>query len=119
MTQSFVWPVNDLRMCATWLKLVTNPHHTVRALRKALLTQPGVEEAFDALKEQYTALHALWDARQAAGLPQADVAVCMGTTVSAVSRLESSLRREKNSPSLATLRNDAHAGGQKLVIHSV
>lgn len=89
------------------------------AFRKALLNKPGVKQSFDALEEEYTALHALWDARQAAGLTQADVASRMGTTVSAVSRLESSLRSEKHSPSFATLRKYAQACGKKLVIQMV
>lgn len=48
------------------------PHDA--AFRKALLNKPGRKQSFDALEEEYTALHALWDARQAAGLTQADVA---------------------------------------------
>jgi transcriptional regulator with XRE-family HTH domain len=40
----------------------------------------------------------------------------MGTTASAVSRLESSLLSEKHSPSFATLRKYAAACGKKLVI---
>ena len=93
------------------------PHDT--AFRKALLAKPGVKKAFDALEEEYTALHTMLDARQAAGLTQADVANRMGTTVSAVSRLEASLRSEKHSPSFATLRKYAQACGKKLVIHMV
>lgn len=68
---------------------------------------------------QYTALHAMLDARQAAGLTQAEVASRMGTTVSAVSRLEASLRSEKHSPSFATLRKYAQACGKKLMIQMV
>jgi ribosome-binding protein aMBF1 (putative translation factor) len=56
--------------------------------RESLLAKPGAKRAFDALEEEYNALHAMLDARQAAGLTQADVAVRMGTTVSAVSRQE-------------------------------
>jgi dihydroorotase len=67
----------------------------------------------------YTALHAMLEARQAAGLTQAEVATRMGTTVSAVSRLEASLRSEKHSPSFATLRKYAQACGKKLVIQMV
>jgi ribosome-binding protein aMBF1 (putative translation factor) len=58
------------------------------AFRKSLLAKPGVKQAFDALEEEYTALRAMLGARQAAGLTQADVAVRMGTTVSAVFRQE-------------------------------
>jgi DNA-binding XRE family transcriptional regulator len=93
------------------------PHDA--AFRDALLAKPGVRQAFDALDEEYTALHALLDARRAAGLTQADVASRMGTTVSAVSRLEASLRSEKHSPSFATLRKYAQACGKKLMIQMV
>ena len=94
------------------------PHDA--AFRKALLAKPGVKKAFDALEEEYTALHAMLDARQAAGLTQADVAIRrMGTTVSAVSRLEASLRSKKHSPSFATLRKYAQACGKKLVIQMI
>jgi ribosome-binding protein aMBF1 (putative translation factor) len=89
------------------------------AFRKSLLAKPGVKKAFDALEEEYTALHAMLDARQAAGLTQADVAVRMGTTVSAVSRLEASLRSEKHAPSFATRRKYAQACGKKLMIQMV
>jgi transcriptional regulator with XRE-family HTH domain len=59
------------------------------------------------------------DARLAAGLTQADVAKRMGTTVSAVSRLEASLRSEKHSPSYATLKKYAQACGKKLLVQMV
>ncbi len=87
--------------------------------RNQLLAKSGVKAVFDALEEEYTALHTLLAARQAAGLTQAEVASRMGTTVSAVSRLEASLRSEKHSPSFATLRKYAQACGKKLVIQMV
>ena len=86
------------------------------AFRKQLLAKPGVQKAFDALEEEYTALHAMLSARSGAGLTQAEVALRMGTTVSAVSRLEASLRSEKHSPSFSTLRKYAQACGKKLVL---
>ncbi len=48
-----------------------------------------------------------------------ELAQRMGTTKSAVSRLESSLRNEKHSPSFATLKKYAHACGKKLVVTMV
>ena len=45
------------------------PHNA--AFRKTLLAKPGVQKAFDELEEEYTALHAMLEARQAAGLTQA------------------------------------------------
>ncbi|WP_455289961.1 helix-turn-helix domain-containing protein [Cupriavidus necator] len=81
-----------------------------------LLANPEVRAAYDALDEEYAALDALLVARKTAGLTQAQVAERMGTTVSAVSRLESSFSSEKHSPSFATLRKYAAACGKKLVI---
>ncbi len=93
------------------------PHDA--ALKQKMLSKPAVKKAYDALEDEYTALHTLLNARSAAGLTQADVAQRMGTTVSAISRLESSLRSEKHSPSFATLRKYAQACGKKLVVQMV
>jgi len=43
----------------------------------------------------------------------------MGTTKSAVSRLEASIRNDKHSPSFAALRKYAHACGKRLIIKMV
>jgi hypothetical protein len=56
------------------------PHDA--AFRKALLDKPGVQKAFDALEEEYTALHAMLDARQAAGPTQVEAASPVGTEAS-------------------------------------
>ncbi len=93
------------------------PHDA--AFKQKMLSKPAVKKAYDALEDEYTALHTLLNARSAAGLTQADVAQRMGTTVSAISRLESSLRSEKHSPSFATLRKYAQACGKKLVVQMV
>ncbi len=89
------------------------------AFKKKILAKPGVKKAYQALEEEYAALHAMLDARLTAGLTQADVAKRMGTTVSAVSRLEASLRSEKHSPSYATLKKYAQACGKKLLVQMV
>jgi DNA-binding XRE family transcriptional regulator len=81
-----------------------------------LFSDPKFTKAYDALEEEFTALDALLKARKAAGLTQAQVAERMGTTTSAVSRLEASLSSEKHSPSFSTLRKYAAACGKKLVI---
>lgn len=81
-----------------------------------LLADPTVKAAYDALEDEYTALRAILSARREAGLTQAQIAERMGTTASAVSRLEGSLSSEKHSPSFATLRKYAAACGKKLVI---
>jgi ribosome-binding protein aMBF1 (putative translation factor) len=89
------------------------------AFKKKILAKPGVKKAYEALEEEYAALRAMLDARLTAGLTQADVAKRMGTTVSAVSRLEASLRSEKHSPSYATLKKYAQACGKKLLVQMV
>lgn len=58
-------------------------------------------------------------ARQDAGLSQAQVAKRMGTKPPAIARLESSLSSGKHSPSLATLRKYAEAVGCHLEIRLV
>ena len=87
--------------------------------KQQILTKPGVKKAYAALEEEYATLYTMLDARLAAGLTQADVAKRMGTTVSAVSRLEASLRSEKHSPSYATLKKYAQACGKKLLVQMV
>lgn len=82
-------------------------------------TRRGFSEAWDSLEEEYAALGALLNARKTAGLTQEELATKMGTTKSAISRLESSLRNEKHSPSFATLKKYAHACGKKLVVQLV
>ena len=89
-----------------------------KALAKAKL-RPGFTAAWDALEEEYAALDALITERKTAGLTQEELADRMGTTKSATSRLESSLRNEKHSPSFATLKKYAHACGKKLVVRLV
>ena len=81
--------------------------------------RPGFKQSWDALEEEYATLHTLLDARKTAGLTQEELAQRMGTTKSAVSRLEASLRDERHSPSFATLKKYAHACGKRLVVQFV
>ncbi|MEO5349892.1 MAG: helix-turn-helix domain-containing protein [Magnetococcus sp. YQC-3] len=76
--------------------------------------RPGFKAAYDSLEEEYAALAVFLGARKAAGLTQEEIAQRMGTTKSAISRLESSLGNGRSSPSLATLRRYAAAVGCKL-----
>ncbi|WP_245641403.1 helix-turn-helix domain-containing protein [Paraburkholderia bannensis] len=84
-----------------------------------MMRDPAFRAAYDALEEEFSALEALLTARKEAGLTQAQVAERMGTTTSAVSRLESCLASEKHSPSLSTLRKYAAACGKSLRISLV
>ena len=91
---------------------------TQKAIAKAKV-RPGFTQAWDALEEEYAALETLLSARKTAGLTQEELADRMGTTKSAISRLESSLRNEKHSPSFATLKKYANACGKKLVVQFI
>ena len=91
----------------------------IKAELAIAMTRPGFKVAWDALEEEYVALGEVLKARRLAGLTQDEVATRMGTTKSAVSRLEASLRNERGSPSFATLRKYAHACGKRLVIKLV
>lgn len=91
----------------------------IKAELEQAMSRPGFKEAWDALEEEYATLATLLAARRDAGLTQDEVAERMGTTKSAVSRLEASLRNDKGSPSFATLRKYAHACGRRLVVRLV
>jgi DNA-binding XRE family transcriptional regulator len=92
-------------------------HDHAAFLKKAQL-KPGFAEAYDALALEYAVVDQLLKARTRAGLSQDVVAARMGTTKSAVSRLETARRHV---PSLSTLRRYARAVGcdiqVKLVRH--
>lgn len=76
----------------------------------------GFDEAYDALELEYKVVAQLLKARTRAGLTQDAVAERMGTTKSAVSRLEGS---GKHTPSLATLQKYAQAVGCDLQVRLV
>lgn len=65
---------------------------------------------YDALEDEFAIIDALIRARARAGLSQAELARRMGTTQSAIARLEGG----KVMPSLATLRRYAEATGSRL-----
>ncbi|NTW28169.1 MAG: transcriptional regulator [Coriobacteriia bacterium] len=76
----------------------------------------GFEEEYDALEDEYLLVRELLNARYKAGLTQEAVAERMGTTKSAVSRLEAS---GKHSPSMSTLKKYAEAVGHHVEIKLV
>lgn len=90
---------------------------THKALKARLLARPGVKAEYDRLEEEFRLMDAFLKARSAAGLTQADVAARIGTTQSAVARLESG--NGKHSPSLATLRKYARALGCRVELRLV
>lgn len=90
---------------------------THKQLRAKALGKAEVKEAFDELSAEYALLDEFLKARSAQGLTQAQVAERIGTTQSAVARMESG--RGKHSPSLATLSKYAEALGCRLEVRLV
>ena len=90
--------------------------HDHEAFLKRALERKGFAEAYEGLEDEYKLVRELLAARVSAGLTQEQVAATMGTTKSAVSRLEACLRSPTHSPSFAALRKYAHACGKQLVI---
>lgn len=78
--------------------------------------RPGFGDAYESLALDYALADEMLKARAKAGLTQDAVAVRMGTTKSAVSRLESA---GKHAPSIATLKRYAAAVGCELEIRLV
>ncbi len=93
--------------------------HDHQAFLARASRRKGFAKAYDALELEYQLAKQMLKARARAGLTQDVVAQRMGTTKSAVSRLESSLRNDKHSPSFATLKKYANACGKKLVVQLV
>ena len=80
---------------------------THKALKARALNRPEVKAEYDRLEEEFAFLDQFLKARAAAGLTQAEIAERIGTTQSAIARLESG--EGKRIPSLATLRKYARA----------
>ena len=84
-------------------------------LRKASKRR-GFRKAYEDLEEEYRLTREMLAARSKFGLTQEAVAELMGTTKSAVSRLEAA---GKHAPSLTTLKKYARAVGCRLEIKLV
>ena len=97
------------------LKYQPVKHNHAAFLAKARL-RPGFGETYDELALEYGQAHEMLTARGRAELTQNAVAERMGTTKSAVSRLESA---GKHAPSLATLKRYALAVGCDLQVRLV
>lgn len=97
------------------LKFNPVAHDHQKFLTKAQKRE-GFTEAYEALELEYLLASQMLKARARAGLTQDAVAERMGTTKSAISRLESA---GKHTPSLATLKRYAQAVGCELQIKLV
>ena len=90
--------------------------HNHEAFIKNAKKREGFRKAYEDLEEEYTLVGEMLAARSKSGLTQEAVAEFMGTTKSAVSRLEAA---GKHSPSLTTLKKYAQAVGCHLEIKLV
>jgi len=90
--------------------------HNHEAFLAKSRARKGFTQAYDALELEYLVAAQLLKARARAGLTQDAVAERMGTTKSAISRLESA---GKHTPSIATLRRYAEAVGCDLKVKLV
>lgn len=90
--------------------------HKHAAFLERARERKGFPEAYDALELEYALVNQLLRARARAGLTQDAVAQRMGTTKSAISRLESA---GKHTPSLNTLKKYAQAVGCELQVKLV
>ena len=97
------------------LKYNPVPHDQKVFLKKESKSR-GFREAYDALETEYALAREMLSARTRANLTQEAVADRMGTTKSAVSRLEGA---GKHAPSVASLKKYANAVGCTLKIELI
>lgn len=90
--------------------------HDHAAFLKKASKRKGFKKAYEELEEESRLTREMLAARSKIGLTQETVAERMGTTKSAVSRLESA---GKHAPSLTTLKKYAQAVGCRLEIKFV
>lgn len=84
------------------------------------LARPEVRAEYDKLAEEFELLDEILKARAASGLTQAQLAERIGTTQSAVARMENALANgRKHSPTIATLRRYAAALGYRVQVRFV
>ena len=84
----------------------------LKDLKKRLMEDPEFREEYARADDEFALIEALVRARTAAKLTQTELAQRLGTTQSAVARLEGG----RVSPSLATLRRYAEATGTRLTV---
>ncbi len=90
---------------------------TFKQFKARALARPDVKKAYDELSEEFSFIDEVLKARAASGLTQAELAARVGTTQSAIARLESGT--PKHSPSIVTLQRYARAMGHRVEIKLV
>ena len=89
----------------------------LRQFRRRAFARSEVKTAYDGLADEFAFLNEVLRARVESGLTQAEVAKRVGTTQSAIARLESAT--PKHSPSIATLQKYARALGYRVEVRLV
>ena len=84
----------------------------LKDLKKRLMGDPEFREEYARADDEFTLIEVLVRARRAAKLTQTELAQRLGTTQSAIARLEGG----GVSPSFATLRRYAEATGTRLTV---
>jgi ribosome-binding protein aMBF1 (putative translation factor) len=84
----------------------------LRDLHEKWLAEPEYREEYERLGPEFELSRALIEARMAAGLTQAELALRIGTTQSVIARLEAG----RVQPTTATLQRLARATGTRLKI---
>ncbi len=82
----------------------------VSRLKKRWMKEPGFKDGYDALEAEFALASMLIEARTRAKLSQLELAKKMGTSQSAIARLESGAAK----PSLSTLERFAKATGTRV-----
>jgi transcriptional regulator with XRE-family HTH domain len=91
--------------------------NALKDFKARALARSDVRREYEGLKEEFEILDEIFKARAEAGLTQAEVAARIGTTQSAVARLETAMG--KHSPSIGTLKRYASALGYRLQVRLV
>ena len=89
----------------------------LKKFKARALARADVRQEYARLNDEFAFLDEILKARSETGLSQAEVASRIGTTQSAIARLESS--GSAHSPSIATLQRYASAIGYKLEVRLV
>lgn len=87
----------------------------IAELKKRLMSNPEFRAEYEKADAEFSLIEELIRARSEAGLSQADLAKRIGTSQSAIARLEGG----GVSPSVSTLRRYAEATGRKLEVSLV
>ena len=91
--------------------------NTLKDFKARALARPDVRREYEGLEEEFEILDEILKARAEAGVTQAELAARIGTTQSAIARLETAMG--KHSPSIGTLKRYASALGYRLQVRLV